>query len=140
MSLDARVAESARFAESRLAESAGRIVERSLTIVQEEFELARIELVEKLPLLGRELVMMIVAAMLVAVSGVLATFGLVWLLARYVFGFDNVWASFLLLAVLVLVPAFLLGRGALRRARAVGPPVPTAAIRQAKLLRKAVTR
>jgi uncharacterized membrane protein YqjE len=120
----------------RLADSASRIVDRSLTIVQEELELARIELVEKMPLLGRELIMLIAAAVLAVIGGMLFTLGVAWFLARYVFGFTDVWASFLILAAVVLVPAFLIGKGALRRARVVGPPIPTAAIRQAKLLRK----
>jgi uncharacterized membrane protein YqjE len=129
-----------RVAEPRLADTAGRIVDRSLTIVQEELELARIELVEKMPLLGRELITLLAAAVLAVIGGMLATLGVAWFLARYVFGFTDVWASFLILAAVVLVPAFLLGKGALRRARAVGPPVPTAAIRQARSLRKGVGR
>jgi hypothetical protein len=47
---------------------------------------------------------------------VLLVFALVWLLADYTFGFEHVWASFALLAVLLLGPASALGFSALVRA------------------------
>lgn len=121
-----------------LIDAAGRVVDKSVTIVQEEVELARLELVEKLPALGRDLIKLVLAAVLAAIGLVLLVLALAWSLADYVFGFEHVWASFALLAVLLLGPAAVLGLGALRNARKTGAPVPTAALRQAGELRKAV--
>ena len=121
-----------------LIDAAGRIVDKSVTIVQEEVELTRLELVEKLPALGRDLVRLVFAVVLGVLGLVLLVFALVWLLADYVFGFEHVWASFALLAVLLLGPAAVLGIGALGHARRTGAPVPTAALRQAAELRKVV--
>lgn len=121
-----------------LIDAAGRVVDKSLTIVQEEVELARLEIVEKLPALGRDLVKLVLAAVLAVIALVLVVLAVAWALADYVFGFEHVWASFAVLALFLLIPAAGLALGALRGARRTGAPLPTAAIRQAGKLRKAV--
>ncbi len=118
----------------------GRVVDESLTIAHDELELARIELVEKLPALGGDLVRLAVAAVLAAVGLMLGTLAIAWLLADYVFGIQHVWAGFAVLAAVVLIPAAVLASGAIRRARATGPPVPSKALRHARELRSAVRR
>jgi len=129
---------SAERADAILLDAAGRIVDRSLTIVQEELELTRLELVEKLPALGRDLVRLLFAVVLGTIGLLLAVLAFAWLLADYVFGFEHVWASFALLSALLLVPAALIGLRALRNARRTGSPMPTAALRQAAALRESV--
>lgn len=121
-----------------LADATGRVVECTLAIVQQELELARVEVVEKLPATGRALVRLALAAVIVVLGGILVVMAVVWALAEYVFGFQDVWASFALVAVLLLALGAYLGAGALRRARTTGPPLPTAAIRQAQALRESV--
>ncbi len=121
-----------------LADATGRVVECTLSIVQQELELARIEVVEKLPATGRALVRLVMAAVIVVLGGILVVMAVVWALAEYVFGFQDVWASFALVAALLLAIGGYLGAGALRRARTTGPPLPTAAIRQAQALRESI--
>lgn len=119
-----------------LIDAAGRVVEKTVTIAQEEFELARLEIVEKVPALGRNLLRLVVAGLLAVVSLVLLVLALAWLLADYVFGTEHVWAGFAVLALVVLVPAVIIGLGALNSARKTGPPVPTKALAQASKLRR----
>lgn len=121
-----------------LADAASRVVDRTLVIVQQEVELARLELVEKLPALGRDLLRLVLSVFIVGFAGVLAVLAVVWALADYVFGFQHVWASFAVVAAALLLIGGVLGMGALRRAREAGPPVPSAALRQARALREAV--
>ena len=123
-----------------LADAASRVIDQSLKIAQQELELARVELVEKLPVLGTQLVALAAAAALALVGLILVVEAVAWFLARYVWGFTDVWISFVVLAVVVLVPAALIANRALRRARATGPPVPSAAIRQWRSIRSVVRR
>lgn len=120
-----------------LIDAAGRVVDKTVTIAQEEFELARLEIVEKVPALGRNLLRLVVAGLLAVVGLILLVLALAWLLADYVFGTEHVWAGFAVLAAVVLVPAAVIGLGALRSARKTGAPVPTKALAQASALRKA---
>lgn len=124
--------------EAALIDAAGRLIDSSLAIAQDELELARLELVEKLPLLGRDLLKLAVAAALGVIGAILATLAVAWLLADYVFGFEHVWASFALLALVLLVPAGLLASRAVRGAIATGVPVPKSALRQARAVGQAV--
>jgi uncharacterized membrane protein YqjE len=117
-----------------LPDAASRVVESTLKIVQQELELARLELVEKLPKLGGGLLRLVISALLIALGGLLAVLAVIWALADYVFGFQHVWASFAVVAAVLLLVGFAVATGALRRARAAGLPMPTAAIRQAKAL------
>lgn len=119
-----------------LIDAAGRVVDKTVTIAQEEFELARLEIVEKVPALGRNLLRLVVAGLLAVVSLILLVLALAWLLADYVFGTEHVWAGFAVLALVVLVPAAIIGLGALNSARKTGPPVPAKALAQAAKLRR----
>ena len=121
-----------------LADSAGRVVESTLAIIQQEFELARIEMVDKLPRLGGGIGRLALSIGLVAFGAILAVGAVIWALADYVFGFQHVWASFAVVGGVLLIAGGLLARSAWNRARAVGPPIPTAAVRQARALRETV--
>ncbi|MGI8712113.1 MAG: phage holin family protein [Solirubrobacteraceae bacterium] len=118
----------------KFADAASRVVDSTLTIVQQELELARLELVEKLPKLGGGLVRLAISALLLGFGGLLAVLALIWALADYVFGFEHVWASFAVVAAALLLIGSYLAASALRRARAAGPPLPMAALRQARVL------
>lgn len=122
----------------KFADAASRVVDCTLTIVQQELELARLELVEKLPKLGGGLVRLAVSVLLLGFGGLLAVLALIWALADYVFGVEHVWASFAVVAAGLLLTGFSLATSALRRARAVGPPLPMAALRQAQALRRSL--
>jgi uncharacterized membrane protein YqjE len=121
-----------------LTDSAGRVVDATLAIIQQELELARLELVDKLPKLGGGIVRLGLSLSLVLLGGLLAVMAVVWALADYVFGFQHVWASFAVVGGALLIVGAFLARSALARARAAGPPIPTAALRQARALRESV--
>ncbi len=121
-----------------LTDSATRVVDATLAIIQQELELARLELVDKLPKLGGGIVRLALAAVLVMFGGMFAVLPVVWALADYVFGFQHVWASFAVGGGVLLIVAAYLARIALARARAAGPPISTAALRQARALRETV--
>jgi hypothetical protein len=88
-----------------LTDAMGRVLDQSLTRAQEELELARIELVQKLPVVGAQLLWLVVAAALGFAGLILATLALAWLLGDYVFGVQLVWAGFAVLAGATLIPA-----------------------------------
>ncbi len=121
-----------------LADAAGRIADVSLQIVQDELELARLEIVDKIPKIGGSIVRLLIGAVLVGFGGLLAVLAVIWALADYVFGFNHVWASFAVVAAAVILVGAVLAFGALRAARAVGAPVPSAAVRHLMDLRRAV--
>jgi uncharacterized membrane protein YqjE len=121
----------------QLADAASRVIDLSLRMAQAELERAGLELVDKLPALGRGVVKLVVGAALIAFGGLLIVSALVWLLADYVFGFQHVWASFAVVAVVVLLAGAYLAVSALHAARAVGARVPSAAIRHLIALRHA---
>lgn len=121
-----------------LVDATSRVVDCTLTIVQQELELARLELLEKLPKLGGGLVRLAAAALLRGFGALLIVLALIWALADYVFGFEHVWASFAVVSAGLLLVGFFLATSALRRARAAGPPLPTAALRQAQALRRSL--
>jgi uncharacterized membrane protein YqjE len=119
--------------EVTVIDPAGRVIDRSLLIAQEELELARLELVEKIPLLGRGLLQLALAAALALIGAILGTLAIAWLLADYVFGIRHVWASLALMAAVVLLGAAIIALRAIRRARrrpadAVGGAAPGAGV------------
>lgn len=95
-----------------LVDATSRVVDCTLTIVQQELELARLELLEKLPKLGGGLVRLAAAALLLGFGALLIVLALVWALADYVFGFEHVWASFAVVAAGLLLAGFVLATGA----------------------------
>jgi hypothetical protein len=105
------------------------VAEHARTLVRLEGELAALEVRQKIAAVGAG------AALLVA-GGVLALFGLGFLLATLAAALANVLATWLALLVvgggLVLLAALLLAIGAAQLRRGV-PPVPEQAIAEAKL-------
>jgi len=116
-----------------------RVADHSVHIVQDELTLARIEMVEKLPILAGGLTKAIIGLAATLTGLLLGSFALAFLLADYVFG-DHLWPGFALLAVALLGAAFLLTRRAWSESKEALPPVPTEAIDQARKLRDDVRR
>jgi hypothetical protein len=111
------------------------VAEHARTLVRLEGELAALEVRQKIAAVGSG------AALLVA-GGMLALFGLGFLLATVAAALANVLATWLALLLvgggLVLLAAVLLAAGASRLRRGV-PPVPEQAIAEAKLTGAALT-
>jgi TRAP-type C4-dicarboxylate transport system permease small subunit len=123
-----------------LGEAAGRVLECTLEIVQQEVALARLELVQKLPATGRALLELILATVLLTLAGIALVGAAIWALAEYVFGFHYVFAGFAVMAGVLLAIGVPMAWRALRRARRAGSPLPTAALRQARELGETLRR
>jgi uncharacterized membrane protein YqjE len=121
-----------------IAQGIQEISERVSLLVQEEIELARVEVTEKVTKLIRGAVVGIAA-------GIFAVFGLVYLLhgfawlAWYELFPDNqfFWGFFVVAAVLFLVGA-LAGYIAARALKSGAPPTPVMAIDEAKRIKETV--
>ena len=121
-----------------IAQGISEISERVSLLVQEEIELARVEVTEKVTKLIRGAVVGIAA-------GIFAVFGLVYLLhgfawlAWYELFPDNqfFWGFFVVAAVLFLVGA-LAGYIAARAMKSGAPPTPVMAIDEAKRIKETV--
>jgi uncharacterized small protein (DUF1192 family) len=110
------------------------VSERMSVLVREEIELAKAEVTVKAKSLGR-------GAASVAAGAVFGIFAVIFLLLTIAWGLNSllssVWLGFLIVFVLLLIftiAAFLIAR----RLFQVGPPAPTMAIEEAKLIRETV--
>lgn len=111
------------------------VSERVSALVREEFELAKTEVIEKVTKLVR-------GSVVGAAAGVFAFLGLIlfmlffaWLLNDLFFE-DNIWAGFLVEAVLFFLIAGIAGFVAYRALQAGAPPVPEMAIEEGKRIRQ----
>ncbi len=116
-----------------------RVADHSVHLLSEELTLARLEMVEKLPLLAGGLVRAIVGFTAALTGMLVASFALAFLLADYVFS-DHPWIGFALIAVVLFVAAAVFLRGAWSTSRGAMPPLPTQAIDQAGKIRGAFRR
>lgn len=130
--------ETARSGEA-FVDAVERVADHSMHILQDELTLARLEMVEKLPLLAGGLVRAVLGVATALIGLLLGSFAIAFVLADYVFG-DHLWAGFAVVAVLLLVVAVVLVRLAWSKSQAAMPPVPTQAIDQAGKLRAALRR
>ncbi len=103
-------------------------------LVREEIELAKTEVSVKAKSLGR-------GAAAVAAGSVFGVFAVIFMLLTIAWGLNSllssIWLGFLIVFVLLLIMtviAFLVAR----RLFQVGPPAPTMAIEEAKLIRETV--
>ena len=111
------------------------VSERVSTLVREEFELAKTEVIEKVTKLVR-------GSVVGAAAGVFAFLGLIlfmlfiaWLLNDLFFE-GNIWAGFLVEAIVFFIIAGLAGWFAYRAVQAGAPPVPEMAIEEGKRIRQ----
>jgi uncharacterized small protein (DUF1192 family) len=110
------------------------VSERMSVLVRDEIALAKAEISVKARSLGR-------GAGAVAAGAVFGVFAVVFMLLTVAWGLNSllssIWLGFLIVFVLLLIltaVAFLLARRFLK----VGPPAPTMAIEEAKLIRETV--
>jgi uncharacterized membrane protein YcjF (UPF0283 family) len=121
-----------------MVDAATRVLDSTLSIAQEELELARLEIVQKLPRLGRSVFSLLLAGFLALFGLLLALAAIAWLLGEEVFQ-PHIWLGFAVTAAVVLAAAAYLALGALRQAKG-SVPLPTAALRQARALKEVVGR
>lgn len=114
------------------------VSERASLLVREEIELAKAEVKQKVDTLSR-------GAGVAVAFAVFAVFGLfflleavAWLLSKLVFGDDNYWGGFLIVAVMLFVLAGVSAFLANKWLRA--KPAPTMATEEAKLIRDTVVQ
>ncbi len=114
------------------------IAQRAQLLVREEIELARVELTQKVGRLARGAVVGIVA-------GVMALFGLVfllhalsWLVWDATGPNDNYWLGFLIIAVVLFLLGAVAGALAARFVKAGTPPKPEMAIEEAQRIKATV--
>ena len=115
------------FATDRIQDLVGRLREDVRGLVQSEIDLAKAEVKDKIKTQGK-------GAAFAGVAAVLALFAVVALLIAAILALDIVmpaWAAALVVAGVLLLLAAILGLVA-KRKLASGPPVPSAAISEAK--------
>jgi uncharacterized membrane protein YqjE len=114
------------------------IAERLITLVREEIELAKAEVSTKVTKLLKGSVVGFAA-------GFFALLGIIFLLLGLVYGlyallpFNDLYISFLIVAVLLFLLAGLAGFLASRAVKAGAPPTPTMAQKEAQLIKETLT-
>jgi uncharacterized membrane protein YqjE len=111
------------------------VSERVSTLVREEFELAKTEVIEKVTKLVKGSVVGAAAGVFAFLGLILFMFFFAYLLNDLFFE-NDVWAGFLVEAVLFFVIAGIAGFVAYRAVQAGAPPVPEMAIEEGKRIRQ----
>jgi uncharacterized membrane protein YqjE len=123
-----------------LGAAVAEVSERVSTLVREEVELAKAEVLEKGTRLARGAVVGIVAGIFFATALLFVLIGCAWLLYYYLPGnaFTYFWGFFAMAGILVVlgIAAGLIAARAVRRG---APPMPTMAIDEARKIRETVT-
>jgi uncharacterized membrane protein YqjE len=119
----------------RVGELVFDVSERVSTLVREEFELAKTEVIEKVTTLVRGSVVGAAAGVFAFLGLILLMLAIAWLLNDLFFG-DNFWAGFLIEAVVFFAIAAIAGMVAYRAVQAGSPPRPDLAIEEGKLIRE----
>jgi uncharacterized membrane protein YqjE len=109
------------------------VSERTSTLIREEVELAKAEIIEKVTKLLRGSAVGAAAGAFAFLALILVMEGFAWLLNEEVF--DNSWAGFFVEAAIFLLVAAGAGWFAYKSVKAGSPPVPEQAIEEAKLIR-----
>jgi uncharacterized membrane protein YqjE len=111
------------------------VSERVSTLLREEIELAKTEVSEKVNKLVRGSVVGIAAGVFAFLGLILLMLAFAWLLNDLFFE-NDVWAGFLIEAVLFFVVAGVAGMLAFRAVKAGAPPTPDLAIEEGKRIRQ----
>jgi uncharacterized membrane protein YqjE len=124
---------------SDLAKAIQEVSERASLLVREEIELAKAEMTEKVSKLVR-------GAVVGAVAGVFALFGLIYLLHAVAWALWDLlevgagpWLGFVIVAVGLILIGGVAGLIAMRAIKKGVPPAPTMAIEEGKLIRETVS-
>ena len=124
---------------SDLAQAIQEASERASLLVREEIELAKAEMAEKLSKLVK-------GAVVGAVAGIFAVFGLIYLLHAAAWGIwqatgtqTSFWIGFLVVAVVLFVLGAIAGLVAYRSLKKGSPPAPTMAIEEGRLIKETVS-
>ncbi len=120
-----------------LTKAISEVSERATTLVREEIELAKAEITQKIERFARGVAVAAAAGVFAFVGLFYLLDALSWGLWKALFGGDNYWAGFLIVAVLL----FLLGgiSGFLAHKWLKTDPKPKMAIDEAKLIKDTVT-
>jgi uncharacterized membrane protein YqjE len=124
---------------SEIAQAIQEVSETASLLVHEEIELAKAEMTEKVTKL-------IKGAVVGAVAGVFALFGLIYLLEAAAWGIwaaiggtRDFWLGFAIVAVALFVIGGLAGLIAMRAIKRGSPPTPEMAIEEGRLIKETVT-
>lgn len=124
---------------SEIAEAIQEVSEKASLLIHEEIELAKAEMTEKVTKLAK-------GAVVGAVAGIFAVFGLIYLLHAAAWGIwaliggtRDFWIGFAIVAVLLFVLGGLAGFIAARAFKKGSPPTPAMAIEEGRLIKETVT-
>lgn len=125
---------------SDLGSAVAQVTEISQRIIQQEIELAKAEVSEKVTKLAK-------GAAVGAAAGVFAVFGLIYLLHSLSWGLwklidgdgNNFWIGFLITAVIIFILAGIAGFLAYKFIKGGAPPVPQMAIDEGKKVKATIT-
>jgi uncharacterized membrane protein YqjE len=124
---------------SEIAQAIQEVSEKASLLIHEEIELAKAEMTEKVTKLVR-------GAVVGAVAGIFAVFGLIYLLHALAWGIwdligssRNFWVGFAIVAVLLFVVGGLAALVAYRAIKRGSPPTPVMAIEEGRLIKETVT-
>jgi hypothetical protein len=125
-------------AEKRLGDIVGDISDKTQQLVQEEIELAKAEVQQKLTRIGKGVAAGAVAGFFLFLMLILVLHGLAWLFNDLYNASDgeDFWQGFATVAGILLLLAVVGGLLALRFIKAGAPPTPELAIEEAKETRK----
>jgi len=124
---------------SSIADSIQQVSERAQLLIQEEIELAKAEISQKVTSLVKGSVVGIAAGVFAVFGLVMLLHGLAWLAWKLLFKGDLYFWGFLLVAGVLFISAALAGLLAYRAISAGTPPAPTMAIDEARLIKETVT-
>lgn len=122
-----------------LAATLGQVSEQAVGLVREEIELAKAEVKIKVEKVSRGLGVAIAAGVFVLVGLMFLLQALAWGLWKLIFGSDDYWGGFLLVALMLFAFGGIAGYLAYRWLQYGKKPAPQMAIDEAKLIRDTVT-
>jgi uncharacterized membrane protein YqjE len=125
-------------AEKRLGDIVGDISDKASLLVQEEIELAKAEVQEKLSRIGKGVAAGAVAGFFLFLMLIYVLNALAWLFNDLFNVETNLWLGFALVAGLLLLLAVVGGLLAMRFIKKGAPPTPQLAIEEAKETRKTI--
>jgi Putative Actinobacterial Holin-X, holin superfamily III len=126
-------------APQNIATAIADVSERATTLIREEVELAKAEVLEKATKLAKGAVVGLVAGVFFLTALLFALIGCAWLLFYYLpgNGYTYFWGFFAMAAILVVLGVFA-GVIAARALKRGTPPVPSMAIDEARKIRETV--
>jgi uncharacterized membrane protein YqjE len=125
-------------AEKRLGDIVGDISDKAQQLVQEEIELAKAEVQEKLSRIGKGVAAGAVAGFFLFLMLIFLLHGLSYFIWDLLREDDAIWLGYFITSGLLLLLAIVGGLLALRFIKAGAPPTPELAIEEAKETRKTI--